>query len=319
MPGCEPPGALILRTERSLEEYLRDAPRAASLLGPDAPPADIPAEGEFEVPGYCHVDRMAVAFRMDERYSTRTGDRVEYSWRERMVCPRCTLNNRMRASIHVFEAVCRPHAGSRIWTTEQTTPFFTALARRYPRAVGSEYLDGGRASGWISERGIRHEDLSATSFNSDSLDAVLSFDVLEHIPDLGAALRETCRILAPGGVFLFTAPFLYTEHATRTRAERMPDGSTRHLWPAQYHGDPVNPDAGVLCYREFGWDVLEALRSAGFADAYALMYRSTAYGYPGGTHLIFAAFKRAGLVGALSATLRRIAASGRPPGPAETS
>jgi 2-polyprenyl-6-hydroxyphenyl methylase/3-demethylubiquinone-9 3-methyltransferase len=36
-----------------------------------------------------------------------------------------------------------------------------------------------------------------------SFDAVVAADVLEHLPDLPAAVAELARVLAPGGSFLF--------------------------------------------------------------------------------------------------------------------
>ena len=43
-------------------------------------------------------------------------------------------------------------------------------------------------------------------FAAESLDAVLSVDVLEHIADHTAALREAARILTPGGVLVLVVP-----------------------------------------------------------------------------------------------------------------
>ena len=37
-------------------------------------------------------------------------------------------------------------------------------------------------------------------------DIVLSFDVLEHIPDVDAHLSEVRRVLKPGGLYLFQTP-----------------------------------------------------------------------------------------------------------------
>ena len=61
------------------------------------------------------------------------------------------------------------------------------------------------------------EDLVAEKINADicdlsypegSFDAVLAFDVLEHIKDDGAAVNAICRLLKPAGVFVFTVPAL---------------------------------------------------------------------------------------------------------------
>jgi SAM-dependent methyltransferase len=49
-------------------------------------------------------------------------------------------------------------------------------------------------------------------FRSDTFDAVLSSDVVEHLTDSALAVREIRRILKPGGVLLLNTPFLYPVH-----------------------------------------------------------------------------------------------------------
>jgi SAM-dependent methyltransferase len=51
-----------------------------------------------------------------------------------------------------------------------------------------------------------------------ALDAVTSFHVLEHLDDVGSALREVARVLRPGGVFLVEVP-----DASKYAAERVFD------------------------------------------------------------------------------------------------
>ena len=56
------------------------------------------------------------------------------------------------------------------------------------------------------------------------------------------------------------------------------DGGVEHLQPPEFHGDPVS--GGVLCFHHFGWDLLEAMREAGFTRAEAVRVRDTAQGLP---------------------------------------
>lgn len=49
-----------------------------------------------------------------------------------------------------------------------------------------------------------------------SLDIVMSFDVLEHIPDSDAHLREVNRVLKPGGYYLLQTPNKWTNTVFET-------------------------------------------------------------------------------------------------------
>ncbi len=49
-------------------------------------------------------------------------------------------------------------------------------------------------------------------FAPESVDAVVSFQVLEHVPEPGQALSEMARVLSPGGFVVLTAPQMWHEH-----------------------------------------------------------------------------------------------------------
>ena len=49
-------------------------------------------------------------------------------------------------------------------------------------------------------------------FESCSFDTILMTDVLEHIPEPMKLMRETARILRPGGKLLLSVPFFYWLH-----------------------------------------------------------------------------------------------------------
>ncbi|WP_445146026.1 class I SAM-dependent methyltransferase [Dyella sp. Tek66A03] len=241
---------------------------------------------EAFLPGYCWVCRSVQAFTYDFLHS----DSKHVNWRERLICPTCQLNNRLRLSVQVFECSVKGTNPS-IYITEQVTPMAAYLAKHYPSTVMSEYLGPEFSSGAIDSRGIRHEDVTALSFEDATFNYILSFDVLEHVPDYRAALREFSRTLKPGGKVLLSVPFglLYDRNLIRARIGQ--DGSIEHILPAEYHGDPVDPQGGVLCYYHFGWELLEDFRAAGFSDAKLSIMWSLEYGHIGNEQILIVAQK----------------------------
>jgi SAM-dependent methyltransferase len=208
-----------------------------------------------------------------ERVSFGTpGDPASFDIREGLACSRCGVNARIRLAFGLLlEGLDRTTA--RIYLTEQASSAFVWLQRSIPSARGSEYgLDASRRLrlqrkfSALGGRGTLNEaDITALADADASFDAIGCFDVLEHVPDYRAALREFARVLAPGGRLVITVPFLETAQDTLVRARLRADGSIEHLEPEEIHGDPVS--GGVLCFYHFGWDLLDALRDAGFRDA----------------------------------------------------
>ena len=135
----------------------------------------IPAkEEDFTVPGFSFPANQFVDFHVDFNYGPGF---PEVNWRERLVCPITGLNNRVRAATMMIEFFGNVDATSNIYINEQTTPLFNFLQKSYPRIVGSEFLGDTYASGSINELGIRHEDATALSFETESQHLVLSFEV----------------------------------------------------------------------------------------------------------------------------------------------
>ena len=198
----------------------------------------------------------------------------------------------MRASLHIIEELLRPPKDASIYIAEQTTPVYHWLKAHYPNTVGSEYLNGAVPPGGTTPEGIRNENLTRLTFPDASLDAVLTFDVFEHVPDYRAAFRETARVIRPGGSLFFSVPFDRNEKKNIIRARVKSDGTVEHRMPPEYHGDPLNRTEGCLCYQVFGWEMLQQLREAGFAKADAYFYWSRDLGYLGGDQIAFTATKK---------------------------
>lgn len=244
----------------------------------------------FTVTGLCYRCFKPVAFEVGWRYALAGPDGPLPNWREYLFCPLCGLNSRMRAAFHLIDLLARPAPDAAIYLTEQVGPLHAALAARFPRLVGSEFLDDATPGGTVDARGIRHEDFTALSFDEASFEHVLTFEVLEHVPDYLMAFRECLRVLRPGGFLLFSVPFLTASRDTLVRARRRDDGTVEHLEPPEYHFDPIH-DEGCLAFYHFGWELLDRLREIGFASVAAHLYWSRRFAYLGADLVLFSARK----------------------------
>ncbi|WP_242394190.1 class I SAM-dependent methyltransferase [Anaeromyxobacter oryzisoli] len=244
----------------------------------------------FEYLGYDACVGQFVEYPVDFDYAWQRDDDglLLPNYRERLLSPLTSLNCRQRATVlalrHLLEE--RDPSTIAIYATEATTPVFGFLQRVYPKLTGSEYLGADVPSGSIRD-GVRHEDVTRLTFADASFDAVVTCDVLEHVPAYEDALHEFRRVLVPGGFLLATAPFRADRHDHLIRARHSRSGDIEHLEPPEYHGDPVNPAAGILCYQHFGWKIMEDLRAAGFRSARALLVWSYFHGILGGNQILF--------------------------------
>jgi SAM-dependent methyltransferase len=170
---------------------------------------------KFKVKGYSYPAGKTVGYHVDFKHQWEAG---KPNWREQLVCPVSHLNNRMRASVHLFESECSPYDESRIYISEQSTQLYKYFAARYSNVTGSEFLGDGFTPGSFNASGIRHEDLTDLSFEDGCFDYFLSFDCFEHIPEYRKVFRECSRVIAAGGAMLFSVPFARNSKQNITRS-----------------------------------------------------------------------------------------------------
>lgn len=101
------------------------------------------------------------------------------------------------------------------------------LRRAHPGAlaVGVDLVAAGlrRAHEVVPEAPLLLADCTRLPFGDDSVDAAVSANVLEHVPDDAAALRELRRVLKPGGrvaLVVPAGPALYDAYDTFLGHER---------------------------------------------------------------------------------------------------
>jgi MoaA/NifB/PqqE/SkfB family radical SAM enzyme/SAM-dependent methyltransferase len=241
----------------------------------------------FGLTGMCAVCGKVSTFTSDFMFAgpDSTG-RVLPAWRERQICS-CRLNCRQRSCFQILKDSLVLTASSKIYCTEQQTDLYHQIRKAFPQTTGSEFYGDRFPLGTTNSEGVRNEDITRLTFADESFDCVFSLDVMEHVPDYRGGFREMARCLKPGGRLLLTAPFHFDKDTTTVRASVNADGSITHHLPAVYHGNPIDPK-GSLCFNDFGWDILEDLRQAGFGDATLFLFTAPHLGYIGLQYIFIA-------------------------------
>lgn len=226
-------------------------------------PSDEPV---FYLPGYCVVCGEDSEFQVRYTQSADTivdGRRIP-DWREHLSCIRCGFVSKVRAFLHVFFQEHSPSKDDCIYITEQSTPTYTWLASRFSNLIGSKF---DQIESEVTMRDLRHRAVP-----DESLDYVLSLDVLQHASDYRRMLREVCRCLKKGGWFLFTVPFSLDQDESIVATVE----SSGELGSSRYR---------------FGWGLVEDLSAEGFETAEILSFWSRQYCYLGESQTILAARK----------------------------
>lgn len=109
------------------------------------------------------------------------------------------LNSRQRAIVQLIAEALQAtgNQARRIFATEAVTPFALLLRGIYAYFRGSEHGASPEARQALFP--IQHQDLQSLTFPDGVFDIVTRNEVLEHVPDIDAALAEIVRVLRPGG------------------------------------------------------------------------------------------------------------------------
>jgi len=121
---------------------------------------------------------------------------------DRYECPRCGANDRFRHLLMYFDAgtIFGKLKGKRILHFAPETRLVPLIERAGP----SRYVLADIAP---SDARMSQVDMTAMSFEDAAFDVVIANHVLEHVDDLGAALRELARVLAPDGFAILQTPY----------------------------------------------------------------------------------------------------------------
>jgi len=105
--------------------------------------------------------------------------------------------------------------------------YLPVLARNAAQVVAVDienaYLDQAKlASRSLANLEFRLDDITRSSLTDDSFDLILCTEVIEHIADSAAALKEIGRILKPGGIAIISTPQKYSPLELTAKIAFMP-------------------------------------------------------------------------------------------------
>ena len=217
-------------------------------------------------------------------------------WRESLNCEHCRTTSRYRsittgilralderAGVQADSLTSLPRSGAshRLRVYDTQPPFYyDPCAYPLPDLL--------KATGWIDvelsqykpkrpmgeriSKGVTNQNLECLTFDDESLDIVITSDVMEHVRLDDRAHNEIYRVLKPGGIYIFTVTHNRAWDETLVRVQIAdPDDPSKdvHLLEPEYHGDTNSDEGGgVLAYRTYGRDIESFLQQVGFEVEY---------------------------------------------------
>jgi SAM-dependent methyltransferase len=177
--------------------------------------------------------------------------------RESLFCERCGCSLRVRRIASVLVDLYAERATTLAGLVREDA--FRALRIAEINSIGRMHPVIAEAPGLVHVE-YPEEDIQSLSWEDGRFDLVLTSETLEHVPDPQLALRETLRVLRPGGRHVFTVPVDPSLAATRSRSALPPEHHGRGGGPFGL----VTRRADMLVHTDFGRDLPEVVGAAGF-------------------------------------------------------
>ncbi len=141
-----------------------------------------------------------------------------------------------------------------------------------PRRLGEEFIN-------IDVFPFPEVDIVADAahlpFVDNSVDAVVSESLLEHVPDPHAVVREMTRVLKPGGILYTNTPFLTPYHASPDDFSRWTQSGLRSLFSefaVIEEGVSAGPWSALLVFLAYWLGVLFSFGSRRLAPVLGVLF-----------------------------------------------
>ncbi len=177
-------------------------------------------------------------------------------------CVRCRASVTSMAIASVLEKLALNWEDKKIYELSSRGPFFNFLHKRACHLTYSEYFDDVTPGAYRGA--VQCQDVQELTYGNESFDICTSTEVFEHVPNDLKGFREIYRVLKSGGFFLFTVPL--SDRKKTVERVRLNEGKHIYLEKAEYHDDHIRGAGTVLCYRNYGLDIVEKLSQANFKN-----------------------------------------------------
>jgi SAM-dependent methyltransferase len=178
-------------------------------------------------------------------------------------CIRCSASAIHMSIVQVLKTLYPDFSGLSAYEMSSRGPLFDFLKGNAGQLTYSEFFDD--VPPGARKGGVQCQDVQALTYGDAVFDLCTSTEVFEHVPDDHQGFREIHRVLRPGGRFVFTVPL--TDAPMTVERAVLSGGTIRHLLEPEYHGDVIRGQGRVLCFRNYGLDIVERLKACGFRDA----------------------------------------------------
>jgi len=185
-------------------------------------------------------------------------------------CIRCKASVTSMALASALKKLVPNWEDKEIYELSSRGPFFKFLHKRASHLTYSEYFDD-VAPGVYKGR-VQCQDVQELTYGNSSFDVCTCTEVFEHVPNDLKGFREIYRVLKPGGLFLFTVPL--SDHKKTVERARLKEGKVIYLEKPEYHDDRICGVGAVLCYRNYGLDIVEKLGQESFKEAEIIVVKT---------------------------------------------
>ncbi|MDP1622339.1 MAG: class I SAM-dependent methyltransferase [Bacteroidales bacterium] len=131
------------------------------------------------------------------------------------------------------------------------------LKRNVNKYVASQYFTDKPLGSYVND--CQNQDLENQTFDDESLDLVVTQDVMEHLYDPGKAFAEIARTLKKGGAHVFTVPIINRHKPTEIWAVKGEDNNPVFLKTPEWHENPVDLKGSPVTMH-WGFDIVDFIK-----------------------------------------------------------